>query len=245
MTDAGLLRSAHNDRLCAFAIIPAAGIGKRMGSSLPKQYAELAGKPVLQHTIERLRETQLFDAIVLAAQPNDGRAQAIASLFDNIILASGGAERVLTVRNALSELSDRAQPDDWVYIHDAARPCVRPDDILKLHQAILQDPIGGILALPMRDTVKQAQDHRSIKTVDRSALWQALTPQAFRYGVLVEAINQAIAQKLPVTDDASALEFMGHAPLLIEGASDNLKITYPQDMLLAETILQAQELSCV
>lgn len=207
-----------------------------MGSSLPKQYVDLAGKPVLQHTIERLLETQLFDEILIGAQPNDGRAAAIASLFKNVTLTTGGAERVLTVRNALSALSDRAQPDDWIYIHDAARPCVKPEDILKLHHAIENDPIGGLLALPMRDTVKQADQTRSIKTIDRSALWQALTPQAFRYGILVEAINQALAKKLPITDDASALELMGHQPLLIEGSSDNIKITYPQDLLLAEIL---------
>jgi 2-C-methyl-D-erythritol 4-phosphate cytidylyltransferase len=215
-----------------------------MGSSLPKQYAELLGKSVLEHTLQRLTDTQIFENIILAAQPNDGRANAIASLFKNVTLACGGFERVLTVRNALSELSDKAAPGDWVFIHDAARPCVRVNDIHRLHQAIQRDPIGGLLAVPMRDTVKLSENGRSIKTIDRSVLWQALTPQAFRYGILVEAINQAIAERSPITDDASALELLGHAPLLVEGTSDNLKITFPEDMLLAQTILQAQDESC-
>jgi 2-C-methyl-D-erythritol 4-phosphate cytidylyltransferase len=215
-----------------------------MGSSLPKQYAELLGKSVLEHTLQRLTDTQLFEGIILVAQPNDGRANAIASLFKNVTLACGGSERLLTVRNALSELSDKAAPDDWVFIHDAARPCVRVNDIHRLHQAIQHDPIGGLLAVPMRDTVKLSENGRSTKTVDRSALWQALTPQAFRYGILVEAINQAVSKRSLITDDASALELLGHAPLLVEGASDNLKITFPEDMLLAQTLLQAQDESC-
>jgi 2-C-methyl-D-erythritol 4-phosphate cytidylyltransferase len=228
----------------SWAIVPAAGIGKRMGSFVPKQYAQLSGKSVLEHTLQRLTDTELFEDIVLASQPNDGRAQAIASLFKNVILACGGSERMLTVRNALSELENKAAPDDWVFIHDAARPCVRVEDIHRLHQAIQQDPIGGLLALPMRDTVKLSDTGRSKQTVDRSVLWQALTPQAFRYEILVKAIHQAIAQRLPITDDASALEHLGHQPLLVEGASDNLKITFPEDILLAQTILQIQEKSC-
>lgn len=228
----------------SWAIVPAAGQGKRMGVSLPKQYADLLGQPVLQRTLQRLVDTHLFDGIVLAAKPNDGRANAIASLFDSIIPACGGAERVLTVRNALSELADKASEHDWVFIHDAARPCVRVQDILNLHAAIQSEPAGGLLALPMRDTVKLSENQHATTTIDRSALWQALTPQAFRYGLLVEALNQAIHKGLTVTDDASAIELMGYTPLLVPGSSDNLKITFPEDMVLAENIIRTQEQSC-
>lgn len=228
-----------------WCVVPAAGLGKRMGMSLPKQYQELAGKPVLEHTLTRLNETGLFENIVLAAQPNDGRAQAIASLFPNIILASGGSERFLSVRNALLELADKADPLDLVFVHDAVRPCVLASDVIKLFNAIKDDPIGGLLAIPMRDTVKLADGLRSAKTIDRSVLWQAQTPQAFRYGILLEAINQAIAQKLSITDEASAVELLGHQPLLVEGSSDNIKITYAQDIILAQTILTQQETPCV
>lgn len=227
-----------------FAIVPSAGQGKRMGSDLPKQYLSLGEIPVLQHTLTRLDRTQLFDTIILAAQANDGRAQAIASLFPKVSLACGGTERILTVRNALLELQDKASPDDWVFVHDAARPCVRVEDIHRLYQAIKDDPVGGLLALPMRDTIKQAADHRSVKTVDRSDLWQALTPQAFRYGVLTKAIHHALEHKLPVTDEASAVEALGYQPILVEGSSDNLKITYAQDLSLARTLLKHQEETC-
>lgn len=219
-----------------WAIVPAAGVGKRMGQSLPKQYMNLNGMPVLQHTLSRLTETQLFENIVLGSQPNDGRAHAIASLFPDVILAAGGSERFLTVRNALSELADKASENDWVFVHDAVRPCIRPKDIIKLYQAIEHDPVGGLLALPIRDTIKQSQAGRAVKTIDRDVLWQAQTPQAFRYGLLVEAVNHAIKEHLPITDEASAVEAMGYQPLLVEGSSDNLKITYPEDLTIAEAI---------
>jgi len=227
-----------------WAIIPAAGIGKRMNAHLPKQYMELAGRSVLEHSISCLSKTQLFTGIILAAKPNDGRANAIASLFKNIIPACGGLERVHTVRNALSELEGKASPNDWVFVHDAVRPCVRPEDIIRLHQAIQDHPVGGLLALPMRDTVKLAEAGHAVKTIDRTDLWQAQTPQAFRYGLLAEAINQAIANHLPITDEASALELLGHAPLLVEGSSDNLKITFAEDLLTAEHILKQRETAC-
>jgi 2-C-methyl-D-erythritol 4-phosphate cytidylyltransferase len=227
-----------------WAIIPAAGIGKRMNAHLPKQYMSLNDLPVLQHTLQALTNTNLFTGIVLAAKPNDGRANAIASLFKNIIPACGGLERVHTVRNALAELADKASPNDWVFVHDAVRPCVRPEDIIRLHQAIQDHPVGGLLALPMRDTVKLANAGHAKETLDRSALWQAQTPQAFRYGLLVEAINQAIANNSAITDEASALELLGHAPLLVEGSSDNLKITFAEDLLYAEHILKQRETAC-
>lgn len=207
-----------------------------MGGSLPKQYMSLNGMPVLQHTLTRLADTQLFEKIVLAAQPNDGRAQAIASLFPQVILAAGGSERFLTVRNALSELADMAAPEDWVFVHDAVRPCVQPQDIIKLYQAIENDSVGGLLGIRVRDTIKQEQKGRVAQTIDRETLWQAQTPQAFRYGLLVEVINHAIEKKLMITDEASAIEAMGHQPLLVEGSSGNLKITYPEDLLLAEAL---------
>jgi 2-C-methyl-D-erythritol 4-phosphate cytidylyltransferase len=227
-----------------WAIVASAGKGKRMGGGIPKQYQSLAGEPVLQHTLKKLTQTQLFAGIVLAAQPNDGRAQALSTLFKDIIPACGGAERIHTVRNALAALEGRAAPEDWVFVHDAARPCVRPEDILRLHAAIQDHPVGGLLALPMRDTVKWAEGGHAVKTADRSVLWQALTPQAFRYGLLREAITNAITLGLAVTDEASALEAQGHAALLVEGSSDNLKITYPQDLFLAEKILEQQESTC-
>lgn len=209
-----------------------------MDMAFPKQYLDLNGAPVLEHVMRKLTATELFKNIVIAAQPNDGRAMAIASLFPNSMLASGGSERVLSVRNALSELSDRAAPDDWVFVHDAARPCVRTQDILKLYQAIQSDSVGGLLAIPMPDTVKQAHEGRATHTVDRTVLWQAQTPQAFRYGLLVQAIQHALDNHLPVTDEASAIEALGHQPILVEGSSDNLKITYAHDLLIAEALCE-------
>jgi 2-C-methyl-D-erythritol 4-phosphate cytidylyltransferase len=227
-----------------WAIVPAAGIGKRMNTALPKQYLPLNDLPVLQHTLQSLTNTHLFSAIVLAAKPGDGRAHAIASLFKNIIPACGGFERAHTVRNALAELADRASPEDWVFVHDAARPCVRPEDILRLHQAIQDHPVGGLLAIPLRDTLKHAESGHAARTLDRNTLWQAQTPQAFRYGLLVEAIQHALANNIPITDESSALELMGHAPLLVEGSSDNFKITFAEDLLYAEHILKQRETTC-
>jgi 2-C-methyl-D-erythritol 4-phosphate cytidylyltransferase len=228
----------------SWAIIPAAGIGKRMNAHLPKQYMTLNDLPVLQHTLLALTKTNLFTGIVLAAKPGDGRANAIASLFKNIIPACGGFERVHSVRNALAELNGRASPDDWVFVHDAVRPCVRPEDIIRLHQAIQDHAVGGLLGLPVRDTMKQAEAGHAIKTLDRSELWQAQTPQAFRYGLLVDAINQALANNSVITDEAQALELVGHAPLLVEGSSDNIKITYSEDLTHAEHILNQRETAC-
>lgn len=227
-----------------WAIVPAAGVGKRMGQGVPKQYLEIFGRSVLEHSLSCLSQTHLFSGIVLAAKPGDGRANAIASLFKNIIPAAGGFERVHSVRNALSELKDRAQPDDWVFVHDAVRPCLRAQDIVRLHEAISSHPVGGILATPLRETLKNAQDGQITETLCRSNLWQAQTPQAFRYGLLVEAINKALVDNAVVTDEASALELMGHSPLIVEGSSDNVKITFPEDLLYAEFILKQREAVC-
>ncbi|MFP5507268.1 MAG: 2-C-methyl-D-erythritol 4-phosphate cytidylyltransferase, partial [Gammaproteobacteria bacterium] len=158
-----------------------------------------------------------------------------------LIVAPGGAERADSVLNALQVLRERAADDDWVLVHDAARPCVRADDLRRLIDALRDDPVGGLLAVPVRDTMKQATDDgRCAATVDRSRLWHALTPQMFRLGALRAALIAAHTDGIAVTDDASALEHAGQRPRLVEGHADNIKITRPEDLALAEFFLRQQ-----
>lgn len=224
-----------------WAIVPAAGLGKRMGQSLPKQYASLNDEPVLTHTLRKLTQTNLFHQIILVAQAGDARAQAIASQFENVEVVAGGSERIVSVRNGLHALEASAQPQDWVFVHDGARPCVDPNDIIKLHQAIKSHPVGGILAVPAHDTLKQASDQHITKTIDRSVIWQAQTPQAFRYGMLKHVIDSAVENKLTLTDEAQGFELQGEQVLLVEGRRDNIKITRPEDIEMAAFILAREK----
>jgi 2-C-methyl-D-erythritol 4-phosphate cytidylyltransferase len=155
--------------------------------------------------------------------------------------APGGAERCHSVRNGLDALTGLAAADDWVLVHDAARPCLRRADLDALLAALMSEPVGALLAVPIADTVKRAEAARAAATVPRSELWRAYTPQAFRVGLLREALDQAQAQGLLVTDDASAVELLGMQPLLIEGHADNIKITRPEDLPLAAFLLAQQE----
>jgi 2-C-methyl-D-erythritol 4-phosphate cytidylyltransferase len=158
-----------------------------------------------------------------------------------VLTAPGGVERAESVANALTVLRERAADGDWVLVHDAARPCVRREDLVKLIAELRDDPVGGLLAVPVRDTMKQADaEQRCAATVDRSRLWHALTPQMFRLGALRAALRAALAAGVTVTDDASAMERVGLRPRLVEGHADNLKITRPEDLALAEFHLRQQ-----
>lgn len=218
-----------------WAVIPAAGIGRRMNQTTPKQYEMLCGKPILQHTLEKLHATRLFKGMVLVLAEDDKLGRAIAQRFSNVTVVNGGTERTHSVINGLNALE--AQPLDWVFVHDAVRPCVTVEDILNLHETIQDDPVGGLLAYPAVDTLKQADGGRAEKTLDRSLVWHALTPQAFRYQHLKTALSSALADGLTVTDEASAMEQMGLQPKLVKGRRDNIKITVPSDLSLAEYLL--------
>jgi 2-C-methyl-D-erythritol 4-phosphate cytidylyltransferase len=224
-----------------WAVVPAAGVGKRMGGDIPKQYLPVMGKPVLQHTLERLLSVETLAGINVALGNEDGYWPDLP-LHGNprIRAVPGGRERADSVHSALLHLKDRAKPDDWVLVHDAARLCITRSDVLKLIETLQDDPIGGILALPVSDTLKTVENGRITGTPDRSRVWRALTPQMFRYGLLCQALADAAEQGAIVTDEASAVELAGYQPKIVEGRPDNLKITRPEDLPLATFYLERQ-----
>lgn len=224
-----------------WAVIPAAGAGRRMGANIPKQYLPLAGRPVIAHTLDIFVRHSSLSGVVVAISTDDEWWPDVATgrLTEKPLwVVAGGAERAHSVLNGLDALRKIAHPDDWVLVHDAARPCLHSADLNRLLAELAHDPVGGLLAVPVRDTLKRADPTRRVAaTVDRSALWHALTPQMFRLGRLQDALRAALARGLVVTDEASAMEAAGFAPRLIEGRSDNLKITRPEDLTLAEFYL--------
>ncbi|BAP54657.1 2-C-methyl-D-erythritol 4-phosphate cytidylyltransferase [Thioploca ingrica] len=239
-----------------WAIVPAAGQGSRMGHTRPKQYLPLHGKPILQHTLERLNLPRI-KGIVVCIAANDSDWQTL-TLPRTVMSVVGGVERCHSVLNGLQALQPQAQPNDWVLVHDAARPCVRPADIDKLMTQLADHPVGGLLAVPVRDTMKrvsalppQPLPHpfwgergvEVIETVNRENLWHALTPQMFRLEALTLALQHVLNQQETVTDEAQAMERQGYRPVLIEGHADNIKVTLPQDLNLAELYLQQQDFS--
>jgi 2-C-methyl-D-erythritol 4-phosphate cytidylyltransferase len=212
-----------------------------MGSNTPKQYLEINGKPVLEHTLERLLSVPSLSGIFVALGAEDGYWADLSSSKDSrVFVAPGGRERADSVLSALRSMDSVADPEDWVLVHDAARLCITREDIEKLIQTLAQDPIGGILALPVSDTLKTVQDLRILNTPDRSVIWRALTPQMFRYGLLRDALSSAQAEGRIVTDEASAIEQSGYQPRIVEGRPDNIKITRPEDLELAAFYLEKQ-----
>lgn len=211
----------------------------RMQADRPKQYLPLAGRTVIEHTLACFAYLPDLVEIVVAISDGDPWWPGLAIGGLPIRQVRGGAERCHSVLNGLQALAGEAAADDWILVHDAARPCLRQSDLQKLLQSVREDPVGGLLAVPVRDTMKRA-DHqgRIEETVDRSCLWHALTPQMFRFGLLQQALERALAGGLLVTDEASAVEHAGLHPLLVEGHADNIKITRPEDLPLAEFFLQ-------
>lgn len=229
-----------------FLVLPAAGSGRRAGLALPKQFVPLAGKPILQHTLERFAVLPEISAIVLAVDEQDVYtkdflASLPAALRKRVLTVPGGTERMYSVLNALEYLAGLAAGDDWVLVHDAVRPCLRRSDIHRLFAALEGTP-GGLLALPVRDTLKRADAQgRVVATLDRSELWQAATPQMFRHGLLLRALREAAAAGLVVTDEAAAVERLGVPVQLVQGQTDNIKVTWPEDLQLAEALLGVTE----
>lgn len=224
-----------------WAVVPAAGVGKRMGSTVPKQYLEVRGKTVLEHTLERILSVPKIAAIAVALGEEDGYWSDLPISRDpRILRAAGGRERSDSVYSALKSLEDLAAPDDWVLVHDAARLCLTAADVLKLIETLQHDPVGGILAVPVSDTLKTVEQGLIIGTPDRSSTWRALTPQMFRYGLLKTALEEAAERGNAVTDEASAIELKGYQPRIVEGRPDNIKITRPEDLPLAAFYLENQ-----
>lgn len=222
-----------------WAVIPAAGVGRRMGREIPKQYLPLAGRKVIEHTLGRLLDHPLIDGISVALAPDDDWwRQTDYANHPAVTRVSGGVERCHSVLNALKDLLSRADPADWVLVHDAARPCVRVEDITRLITTLEHHPVGGLLGMRVRDTMKRTTADALISTtVDRENLWHAFTPQMFRLGELHRALTAALSASVALTDEASAMEWAGRNPLMLEGHPDNIKITNPADLMLAEHYL--------
>lgn len=226
-----------------WAVIPAAGVGRRMGAGKPKQYLRLLNRTILEHSLIPFCEHPLIKGIAVVVAEDDDDWQTLAvSGHARIMRAPGGEERCHSVLNGLERLAEFADTDDWVLVHDAARPCVTVADIDLLIAGVREHPVGGILALPVRDTVKQAgEDHEIRATLNRERLWRALTPQMFRLGLLKECVAAAAGDDLLVTDEAQALENKGYTPRIVPGGSHNIKVAKAEDLALAEFYLKNQE----
>ncbi|HEX8758050.1 MAG TPA: 2-C-methyl-D-erythritol 4-phosphate cytidylyltransferase [Steroidobacteraceae bacterium] len=222
-------------------IMPAAGVGRRFGADRPKQYAPLRGRTVIEWALAPFLADDRCAGVVVALAEDDPHWPTIgwAAAAPKIFRAAGGQERSHSVRNGLAVLADRVSGDDWVLVHDAARPCLQRQDLDRLLTDLASHPVGGLLATPAADTLKRADGSRDVQeTVDRVGLWRALTPQMFRYGRLCEALDRAHAAGRTPTDEAQAIEWLGDAPRLIEGAAANLKITSAADLAIAAALLK-------
>ena len=231
-----------------FVVVPAAGGGTRFGGAQAKQYAPLLGRPLLERTLERLASLAADATIVVLAPEDADYARWIGARPGVETADCGGATRASTVRNAIGRLAGRCEPHDWVLVHDAARPCVPVAALARLQQTLAGDAVGGLLAIPVADTLKRAADAhdeapRVVRTEDRAGLWQAQTPQMFRFGILAVAL--ALDAAAVATDEAQAVEALAATgacglPKLVRGSPANVKVTYPEDLALAAAILQAE-----
>lgn len=219
-----------------YAIVPAAGVGSRMKADLPKQYLKLHNKTILEHTVDKLLEHPCIDKVIIAVSDDDTYfTQLSLASNNNVLRVIGGLERADSVLSGLDYLLHIVkEPDAWVLVHDAARPCVDLADIDKLIAQVVATEDGGILAAPVRDTMKRGNDTALIdETVDRENLWHALTPQMFKVQPLHDALSGAMKAGISITDEASAMEWAGCKPKLVIGRMDNFKITQPEDLALA------------
>jgi 2-C-methyl-D-erythritol 4-phosphate cytidylyltransferase len=224
------------------AIVPAAGTGRRFGAELPKQYQALHGATVIEHSLRLLLGIERLQRIVVVVHPEDSRWRDLAVFSDpRIAVAQGGAERCHSVLNGMQHLAAMHGETEWVLVHDVARPCCPRADIEKLIDHIQPHPVGGLLAVPASDTIKRVDGARQIEeTVDRSWLWQAQTPQLFRYRLLLDALNHCLGLGMVVTDEAQAVEALGWQAQVIEGSRRNIKITRSEDLALAEFFLSGE-----
>jgi 2-C-methyl-D-erythritol 4-phosphate cytidylyltransferase len=227
------------------ALIPAAGIGTRYGGAVLKQYLPIRGKAVLAHSISLFQFHPMITGITVVLAENDQLFEsAVGSLSSAVETVIGGDTRSQSVRNGLRSIAENHPDDEWVLVHDAARPCLSRDKLERLLEQGLQSPDGAILAMPVGDTLKRSGDSREIiDTVDRRSLWAAQTPQLFRVGALTVAIDAAHRQGCEMTDESSAMEFVGATPKLVMGSVANIKITHSTDLAIAEALLMRKEQS--
>src|SRR5688572_8802344 len=229
-----------------FLVIPAAGSGRRFASAVPKQYAPLGSSTVIEHALAPFEADADCAGIAVALAAGDTDWPAIAARRTRLIeTTEGGEQRAHSVRNALRALAARVRADDWIMVHDAARPCFAAADLAVLKRELSSHPVGGLLAIPLADTLKRALEPGARathveSTIDRDGLWRAATPQVFRCGVLLRAIEAALDTGKMPTDEAQAIEWSGQRPMLVAGRADNIKVTTADDLALAAAILSVR-----
>lgn len=226
-----------------WVVLPAAGSGERMGADRPKQYLTLAGKTLLEHTLERLLDHPDIKGLVVVLADSDRYWENTAFADDHrVLVTQGGEQRCHSVLAGLEKAAETVPDQNWVMVHDVARPCISQDDLNRLIAATSDESDGLVLGAPVRDTMKQTDAAATIvATADRSQLWHAFTPQVFRLGQLQEALRNCLQQGLIVTDEASAMEQSGYSPRMVQGSEHNIKVTRPEDLLLAEWILGRED----
>ena len=224
-----------------FLVVPASGIGQRMNSRIPKQYIKLGNDlTILDQSLEVMLSNEIISGFVVALDKKDTHFKSSQFAKDSrlISIASGGKERFNSVFNALSALDQTAKPSDWVLVHDAVRPCIKKEDVVKLMDEVADDQVGGILSTRVFDTVKQKNNNGLVLTIDRQKLHLAQTPQMFRYGILKEAVEKAVERNLHITDESEAVERLGYSIRIVDGSSSNIKITTQKDIDLANYFLK-------
>ncbi len=230
--------SIEEQKNTIWALVPAAGVGARMASDKPKQYLQVAGKTLIEHTLLSLLDFDGIAGVQLCLSPNDQYWTELDFHHDSLLpIADGGAERANSVLAGLQALSGLAKPDDWIMVHDAARPCVTKQVLEYLIDTVGDHDVGGILAVPLADTIKYSTDKAIEKTIDRRHLWAAQTPQMFRYALLLECLEKALENKFEITDESSALERSGYQPMIVPSSRSNIKVTYPEDIEWVEHFL--------
>lgn len=239
------MTDASNSKPKYWAIVPAAGVGKRMSTAVPKQYLKLDDTAVIDITLGRLLNHPSVSGVVVAISEEDELwTQTLYAGHENVTVVPGGDERCHSVLNALQILQTIAAENDRVLVHDAARPCITHQDISTLIDRAGLSEQGGLLGIPVKDTMKWTDDESGVvKTLDRNHLWHAFTPQLFPIKTLLSALQNALSHGGLVTDDASAMELAGFKPLMVEGRQDNVKITRPEDLSLAAFYLKQQSIS--
>ena len=221
-----------------WALIPAAGVGARMAADRPKQYLTVRNKTILEHTLSLFLEVEKIAGVQLCLSPDDGYWQEIAFSHDKLLpTCDGGEQRADSVLSGLKSLEKVASVDDWVLVHDAARPCLSEDLLNTLIASLVDDSVGGVLGVPVADTLKNVSNACIESTVDRSTLWAAQTPQMFRLGFLRDCLHKAFASDVVVTDEASCIEAAGFKPKIVLSERSNIKVTYPADLAWVEYFL--------
>jgi 2-C-methyl-D-erythritol 4-phosphate cytidylyltransferase len=225
-----------------WVIVPAAGSARRMGAAVPKQYLPLAGRTVIEWSLAPFLQRERVSGVVVVLAERDQRwSQTQLAGHAKIITTIGGTERMDSVLAGLQVLETHASARDWVLVHDAARPCLSSTDLDRLMNELSNDDVGGLLAAPVVDTLKRADDQQCVEqTVSREKLWRALTPQMFRFELLRRALQSAVQNRVAVTDESQAVEALGLRSKLIAGDADNIKVTLPEDLPRAERILRAR-----